>query len=117
MLMIQFQKRVKKEESYMKKEKKENLKRKLLSAIRLTRLRNLEIWYFIFSTFIYNFHFQDEHKIEVNDLFKRMEVDPDKGLTSALALAKLKEYGENVLSEKKVTPWYIELFHELTGFF
>ena len=46
-----------------------------------------------------------------------MEVDPDKGLNSGVALSRLKEFGENVLSEKKPTPWYIDLFHELTGFF
>ena len=46
-----------------------------------------------------------------------MEVKPDHGLSSALAAARLKEYGENVLSEKKSTPWYTELIHELTGFF
>jgi len=30
---------------------------------------------------------------------------------------KLKEYGENALTEKPTTPWYIMLAHEFTGFF
>lgn len=29
----------------------------------------------------------------------------------------MKEYGNNALTEKKATPWYVMLLHEFTGFF
>lgn len=46
-----------------------------------------------------------------------MSVQPEQGLSTSLATNRLKEFGENVLSEKKQVPWYIEYIHELTGFF
>jgi sodium/potassium-transporting ATPase subunit alpha len=39
------------------------------------------------------------------------------GLDKADAEALHKKYGDNALSEKDVTPWYINLIHEFTGFF
>ena len=34
-----------------------------------------------------------------------------------MAEKKILEIGKNVLSEKKKTPWYVKLIHELTSFF
>jgi sodium/potassium-transporting ATPase subunit alpha len=59
---------------------------------------------------------------------KRYGSDEKLGLTTALAEEKFKtiefnyfcrirEYGKNHLSEKKKTPWFVKLWHELTGMF
>jgi magnesium-transporting ATPase (P-type) len=38
-------------------------------------------------------------------------------LSETQVTERLKEYGENALTEKATTPWYIMLLHEFTGFF
>lgn len=59
----------------------------------------------------------DEHKIELSELYARLGVDPAHGLTNEIATAKNLELGDNMLSGKKKTPWYIMLLKELTTFF
>jgi len=59
----------------------------------------------------------EEHKIELDELFKKLDVNPDKGLSDDEAHDRNKKYGDNSLSGKKKTPWYLMLIHELTGFF
>lgn len=59
----------------------------------------------------------DEHRIELKELYQRLEVEEDQGLSDSVAHQRNKEFGDNVLSEKKRTPWYIKLLHEMTGFF
>lgn len=41
----------------------------------------------------------------------------EKGLKSEDAIELHKKFGDNALTEKDVTPWYINLIHEFTGFF
>ena len=45
------------------------------------------------------------------------KTDKNRGLTKDRATALLSEYGKNQLTEKAMTPWYIMLLHEFTGFF
>jgi len=50
-------------------------------------------------------------------LYGRLGVDPEKGLSDTEALEKNKKLGDNALTAKKKTPWYLVLLHELVGFF
>lgn len=62
----------------------------------------------------------DMHRIEMPDFFRRLEITPDTvktGLTDAEVERRIEKYGENKLSERKKTPWYMKLIHELTTFF
>ena len=59
----------------------------------------------------------DEHRVELEELFSRLGVDPNQGLSNGEAADRNAKYGDNALSGKKKTPWYIMLLHELTGFF
>lgn len=53
----------------------------------------------------------------MKELIERLETNPETGLTKEGAEAKIKEYGRNVLSEKKKEPWYFKLLKEFIGFF
>lgn len=64
-----------------------------------------------------NVIFQDEHKIKLEDLYQRMGVTYEKGLTTNEVEMKFKTFGPNVLTEKKRTPWYVEYAHENMTFF
>jgi sodium/potassium-transporting ATPase subunit alpha len=49
-----------------------------------------------------------------------MEITEDNlriGMTTAEAEERIKRFGPNALSERKKTPWYMKLLHELTTFF
>lgn len=59
----------------------------------------------------------DEHHIPLETLFERFGTHGTQGLTDAAANQRLRDEGENRLSEKKGTPWYILFIKELTGFF
>jgi len=54
-----------------------------------------------------------EHKIPIEELFAQMQSDPERGLSSAVAVDRNKIYGDNVLTGKKKTPWYVKLLIEL----
>ena len=54
------------------------------------------------------------------DFLERMEITEDNltnGMTDDEAEKRIKKHGLNTLSERKKTPWYMKLFHELTTFF
>lgn len=62
----------------------------------------------------------DMHRVEMDEFFKRMEISEDnlkQGMTTAEAEQKIERFGPNALSERKKTPWYMKLLHELTTFF
>ena len=63
------------------------------------------------------FRSMDEHKIELNELYARFQTNPLIGLTDQQAEDKRAIFGDNILTEKKKTPWYVALAHEFTGFF
>eukprot|EP01017_Pseudomicrothorax_dubius_P041509 TRINITY_DN664_c0_g1_i2.p1 TRINITY_DN664_c0_g1~~TRINITY_DN664_c0_g1_i2.p1 ORF type:complete len:1181 (-),score=249.42 TRINITY_DN664_c0_g1_i2:124-3630(-) len=63
------------------------------------------------------FRTMDYHKVELDALLSRLETSKEKGLTQSKASDLNRTLGDNVLSEKKGVPWYIKLFHELTGMF
>mgnify|MGYP000848321779 CR=1 FL=1 len=63
------------------------------------------------------FRSMDEHKIKLDDLYQRLDVDPERGLTDKEVEIKRNIFGNNTLTEKKKTPWYVNLAHEFTGFF
>lgn len=50
-------------------------------------------------------------------LFEKFHTSKEGGLTTERAEELLHTLGENNLSEKKGTPWYILLIKEYTGFF
>jgi sodium/potassium-transporting ATPase subunit alpha len=60
----------------------------------------------------------DEHRIPLPQLFERLHLDnPEQGLKNAQIEGLREQYGRNVLTPPKVSPWYVLLCHELTGFF
>jgi sodium/potassium-transporting ATPase subunit alpha len=59
----------------------------------------------------------DEHRVELEELFSRLGVDPNQGLSNGEAADRNAKYGDNAISGKKKTPWYLMLLKELTGFF
>jgi len=59
----------------------------------------------------------EEHRIPLEELFQKLEVNPEKGLSDAEAHERNLKYGDNALSGKSKTPWYILLLHEMTTFF
>jgi len=59
----------------------------------------------------------EEHRIGLEELFQKLEVNPEKGLSDAEAHERNLKYGDNALSGKAKTPWYILLLHEMTTFF
>ncbi|XP_055344197.1 sodium/potassium-transporting ATPase subunit alpha-2-like [Paramacrobiotus metropolitanus] len=52
----------------------------------------------------------DEHLIPVDDLFRRLEVDPEKGLSSMEAASRLTKNGPNALSPPKKDPEVLKWF-------
>lgn len=59
----------------------------------------------------------DDHKIHILELYQRLKVEVETGMTEAAASARNKEMGDNILTEKKKTPWPLRLLKEMTGFF
>ena len=59
----------------------------------------------------------DEHKIEIEDLFKRYQVDVSRGLTNDQVHEKRQMYGENCLTPPKVIPEWIKFCKQLFGGF
>ena len=50
-------------------------------------------------------------------LFQKFHTSKEQGLTTAKADELFKQLGENALTEKASTPWYVMLIKEFTGFF
>jgi len=59
----------------------------------------------------------EEHLWERTRLTNAFKTDGLNGLTKNRAQELLAEYGKNQLTEKDITPWYVMLLHEFTGFF
>jgi len=60
----------------------------------------------------------DEFKIPLDHLYERLDLyDPNEGLDTEFAMKRMQIEGENVLTEKQGTPWYVSFFKQLTGFF
>ena len=57
------------------------------------------------------------HKLDPEILLQQLESDEKNGLTESKAEEKLKRLGPNKLEEKKIKPWYVKLFLEMTGVF
>ncbi|XP_046640615.1 sodium/potassium-transporting ATPase subunit alpha-B-like [Daphnia pulicaria] len=59
----------------------------------------------------------DEHRIPVQDLYRRMKCDPLKGLTTAQAKYNYKRDGPNALTPPKTTPEWVKFCNQLFGGF
>jgi magnesium-transporting ATPase (P-type) len=79
-------------------------------------LKNTSLWYKKLHL-IFPYLLQDEHRVELEELFSRLGVDPNQGLSNGEAADRNAKYGDNAISGKKKTPWYLMLLKELTGFF
>ena len=55
----------------------------------------------------------DDHKVALEILFDRLCTSAASGLREDVSLHKNTEFGDNKLSEKKKTPWYIKLMKEM----
>lgn len=58
-----------------------------------------------------------EHKVPVEELAKRLNTDPESGLSAAEAALRLERDGPNMLSPPKVTPWWVKLGAQFLNFF
>ncbi|XP_076802410.1 sodium/potassium-transporting ATPase subunit alpha-3-like [Clavelina lepadiformis] len=59
----------------------------------------------------------DEHKISIEELCQRLQVDPSQGHSSAKADELLEKYGPNALTPPKTTPAWIKFAKILFGGF
>merc|ERR1719295_1488107 len=59
----------------------------------------------------------DDHKITIDELHKRYEVNPETGLTSAQAKANVEKYGPNALTPPPTTPEWVKFLQALFGGF
>lgn len=62
----------------------------------------------------------DQHRLSWNDLFARLDIKEENlktGLTSEEAEKRHHEQGNNTLSQKIKTPWYVKLIHEMISLF
>ena len=62
----------------------------------------------------------DAHRVPIPEFCKKMEITEENlktGITTQEADRKNHEHGDNTLTQKKKTPWYLKLLHELTTFF
>merc|ERR1719295_645784 len=50
----------------------------------------------------------DDHKITIDELHKRYEVNPETGLTSSQAKANVEKYGPNALTPPPTTPEWVK---------
>lgn len=53
----------------------------------------------------------------IEKLFQKFHTSKDTGLSASKADELFKQLGENALTEKATTPWYVMLIREFTGFF
>eukprot|EP00090_Calanus_glacialis_P038504 TRINITY_DN67168_c0_g1_i1.p1 TRINITY_DN67168_c0_g1~~TRINITY_DN67168_c0_g1_i1.p1 ORF type:complete len:1030 (-),score=220.45 TRINITY_DN67168_c0_g1_i1:134-3133(-) len=59
----------------------------------------------------------DTHKISIQELYKRYQTDPDRGLTSAKAAANLERDGLNALTPPKKVPEWVKFLKCVFGGF
>lgn len=59
----------------------------------------------------------DEHKVPIEELFQRLSVNPDTGLTQAEARRRLERDGPNALTPPKQTPEWVKFCKNLFGGF
>lgn len=62
----------------------------------------------------------DMHRVPMEDFYKKLEISErnlTEGMTTEEGDRRIKKYGENKLTERVKTPWYMKLWHELTTFF
>ncbi len=59
----------------------------------------------------------EEHLWNLDKLLQKFNTSKDTGLSTKQADELFKQLGENSLTERASTPWYVVLLHELTGFF
>ena len=59
----------------------------------------------------------EEHMWNLDKLLQKFNTSKDTGLSTKQADELFKQLGENSLTERAGTPWYILLLHEFTGFF
>jgi sodium/potassium-transporting ATPase subunit alpha len=62
----------------------------------------------------------DAHRLEMPQFLTKMNISEDtlkNGLSTSEAEKRNLEQGDNMLTQKKKTPWYMKLIHELTTFF
>jgi sodium/potassium-transporting ATPase subunit alpha len=60
------------------------------------------------------------HRLPMEEFYRKVGITEDNlvnGMTTAEGEKRVKEYGENKLTERAKSPWYVKLFHELTTFF
>ncbi|MCS7239653.1 MAG: cation-translocating P-type ATPase [Candidatus Bipolaricaulota bacterium] len=59
---------------------------------------------------------QNWHALETEEVLRRLGVDPQRGLSSGEAQARLKKHGPNVLPEAPPTPFWKRVLEQLKGF-
>ena len=62
----------------------------------------------------------DSHKISMENFQTKVKIEKinsENGLDEAEAKERNKVQGDNCLSERKTSPWYVKLFHEMTSQF
>lgn len=60
----------------------------------------------------------DKHRLEMSEFLEKVNLTRvENGLDSGDADKRHEEQGPNSLSQRKKTPWYMKLIHELTTFF
>ena len=60
----------------------------------------------------------DEHTIELEELYERLGLqDPQAGLTQDFVDSRLRDEGDNALTERAVVPWWLLFLKQMTGFF
>ncbi|XP_069167712.1 sodium/potassium-transporting ATPase subunit alpha isoform X3 [Procambarus clarkii] len=59
----------------------------------------------------------DEHKVPIEELYQRLSVNPDTGLTQAEALRRIERDGPNALTPPKQTPEWVKFCKNLFGGF
>lgn len=59
----------------------------------------------------------DEHRIPLEELRQRLETDWNSGLSDAVAKERNERFGDNALTEKAKTPWWIKLAKEMLNWF
>jgi sodium/potassium-transporting ATPase subunit alpha len=59
----------------------------------------------------------DDHKMSIDELLIRYDVDVDTGLTSTQVAKRQKEYGDNCLTPPKKIPEWKKLCRQLFGGF
>ena len=55
----------------------------------------------------------DDHKIPLEELEIRLTTNFKQGLSDSVAAHKNRQFGDNKLTEKKKTPWWVNLLKEM----